>query len=920
MMAAVLLLSEQSLSYAAEGRAAEEAVQKEPDSEETPGSEREELEGQVSGNAQPEEPVMDSESGVEMEAQPLRSMEELSFSEIEGQVFTGEAITPAVTVTNQEGTVLQEGVHYRLSYENNRNAGQASVIAAGIEEGGYTGEKKLFFTIAPRSIEDAQFELAEVWEYTGKNLPVLPGEVRAGGVVLVKDQDFTVKYRSASGNETQNVKEAGEYTFLLVGQGNYTGSVERAFRITKNKNMEAMTVKAIPAQTYTGKAIVPKVTVIDETGSQKATLKENKHYKLKYSKNKAAGTATVKITGIEANGYEGSKTVKFKIRPMNIAKFTFEDIKKCTYRKAAGLDLKVKWGSRTLKKGKDYEVSFQNGIKIGKNTVVIKGIGNYTGKKKKSVTVSFSEEDQVKLSSCKASSYRAAERKVTVRLKTNSTSTLKKMGGAAFYIAKMDSAGTKIQKKVKAQLSGASVKADFKDSDGSLMMSRYALAVKIGGKYKLLSKNSLFIENPELIAVMKEPYNGYYEAEGKVTSKKGLQGASEDYMEDLGVQHVLLNLDLADMVSTKPKSGYVRYKYKGKNYYFQDMIAFVQTMRYLNGWDDENPFGWHRRSVTVVLLLSWKDSLSYLIHPSARKKGAAPYYALNMKEKKARETFEALFCYMGEKLGDNKKSRACNWVLGNEANSCRAWNYSGSLDLEACVENYAEAFQLLYQGVKRTASTSRVFISLDHCWTASEAGHGGKEYLDEFAAYMHTAAPKMQWNVDYHPYSQPLTRTDFWNDGRNTTNSDKTPYISMKNVKVLTNYLGRLETKYKMGKGNIRVILGEQGFSAVRGRDSAEKNQAAALGYGFYLATFNSRIDAYIIRSYLDDPAEEKTGLYLGLMSSSHKKKKAYDVYKYVDTERSTEYMDPYLSTIGIKSWKKAVPGFNKKELSIKDF
>lgn len=63
--------------------------------------------------------------------------------------------------------------------------------------------------------------------------------------------------------------------------------------------------------TYTGKAVKPKVTV--KYG--KKTLKSGKHYKLTYSANKKVGTAKIKITGIEKNGYTGSKTVSFKIVP-----------------------------------------------------------------------------------------------------------------------------------------------------------------------------------------------------------------------------------------------------------------------------------------------------------------------------------------------------------------------------------------------------------------------------------------------------------------------------------------------------------------------------------------------------------------------------------------------------------------------------
>ena len=83
---------------------------------------------------------------------------------------------------------------------------------------------------------------------------------------------------------------------------------------------------------------------------------------------------------------------------------------------------------------------------------------------------------------------------------------------------------------------------------------------------------------------------------------------------------------------------------------------------------------------------------------------------------------------------------------------------------------------------------------------------------------------------------------------------------------------------------------------------------------------FNSRIDAYIVRAYLDDPAETSSGLYLGVMSKNDVKKQAYDVYKHLDTNRSLEFMNRYLSTIGISSWESAISGFNPGALPSVDF
>lgn len=532
-----------------------------------------------------------------------------------------------------------------------------------------------------------------------------------------------------------------------------------------------------------------------------------------------------------------------------------------------------------------------------------------------------------RLISCDGSEFSGKKMKIT--LKTEKNDSIKNLN-YDFYIVLMDSAGNKVLEAQKANVKlngGLVANAFFSSSDSfkTLVMGQFALAVRTVNGYELIS-DSKFLSNPEIIKLtdddIKDRYYGYYEGY-KITSKKGIQGVSYAYTEDLGVQHVLLNVDLADMISTVPRNGYISFAYKGRTYYFQDLIALKKTVYDLHGWGstEGNAYGLnHMRSVTFNLLLSWDDNLSYLIHPLARVKGAAPYYALNMKEENARNTFEALFCYLGEEFGTDYKERVSNWTLGNEVNSCDAWNYSGGMSLKDCVENYAQAFQLLSQGVHRAAGSSRVFISLDHCWNAADAGYGGKEFLDEFASYMSRTAPSMQWNVNYHPYSQPLNRNDFWNDRSNTTDSLNTKYISMRNIQVLTDYLGTLESIYGKQNGSIRVILGELGYSANNQND--EKVQAAALGYGYYKAMFNTRVDAYIIRAYLDDPTETRNGLYLGLRNNdaAQTAKESYDVYKNLDTENSLSYMDPYLGIIGIRSWQDVISGFDASKLPAQDF
>ena len=71
---------------------------------------------------------------------------------LEGTKFfhTGKAIEPKVTVT-VEGKTLSPGKDYLVKYENNVNAGTATVTVSAIESqsGGYSGSVKKQFTIVP---------------------------------------------------------------------------------------------------------------------------------------------------------------------------------------------------------------------------------------------------------------------------------------------------------------------------------------------------------------------------------------------------------------------------------------------------------------------------------------------------------------------------------------------------------------------------------------------------------------------------------------------------------------------------------------------------------------------------------------------------------------------------------------------------
>ncbi|MBQ8134655.1 MAG: type I pullulanase [Clostridia bacterium] len=191
----------------------------------------------------------------------------------------------------------------------------------------------------------------------------------------VAASNYTVSY--------SNNKNAGTATVTVKGKNPYTGTVKTTFKITGKSITKASISGVKSSYAYTGKAQSPTVTVKD--GS--VTLKKNTDYTVSYKNNTKVGTATITIKG--KGNYSGSTTKTFKITAKSLAKFTTK-LSTTSYvynGKAKTPSVTVKDGTKTLKKGTDYTVTYTNNKKPGKATVKITGKGNYSGTITKTFTI-----------------------------------------------------------------------------------------------------------------------------------------------------------------------------------------------------------------------------------------------------------------------------------------------------------------------------------------------------------------------------------------------------------------------------------------------------------------------------------------------------------------------------------------------------
>ncbi|MEY8392427.1 DUF5722 domain-containing protein [Lachnospiraceae bacterium 45-W7] len=449
-----------------------------------------------------------------------------------------------------------------------------------------------------------------------------------------------------------------------------------------------------------------------------------------------------------------------------------------------------------------------------------------------------------------------------------------------YYLVYVNPANKKPYKKAAKAYKKKEIHFTLKTSQNQgFVISMFAVATKKNGRYQLLSKPS-YVKNPEKAAENKMKYKP-----GK--TKKGIQfdsGIEEVY--DCDAKQYFLNFTASLLFDYAT----VPYKYNGKTYYFNSLDYYREVVKSCNK---------NNVNVTVQMMLDWKEGHTDLIDNRARVPGAAPYYSWNIRSNSSREKMEAMFCYLGMVFG-KKDCYVSNWILGNEVNHPSSWNYAGSMSDKAYFEAYAYAFRALYYGVRSQYSEAHIFICTDNYWnTSSSRRYSAKEVIDLFPQYLNKVQKGLKWNLAYHAYSYPIGFTRFWK-GYGITKDINTPSVTMKNLSVLTNYM-----KKKFGS-SMRIILSEQGYSSVGG----ESDQAAALAYSYYIAACNPMVDAFIIRSYRDNPTEAAQGLRMGIVG-----KEAFLVFKYMDTASSAQYTAPYLGIIGASSWEQIVPGYREQRI-----
>lgn len=447
------------------------------------------------------------------------------------------------------------------------------------------------------------------------------------------------------------------------------------------------------------------------------------------------------------------------------------------------------------------------------------------------------------------------------------------------------------------------------DSDPRLY-SRFVVALKIGDTYQAISA-PIYVTNPGDVASFTEEYP-------EAMSKKGLLIELDmlgDAME-LGVKHTTINIPYHHIIG-----GNLKYHYNGKDYYFnEELIASYDKM--ISSFSNKGII------VTAILLNGWNDAHPELHEAGLAKSSSAFYYGFNVSTPEGYETTRALFSFMAERYSgaDYKHGRVSNWIVGNEVNNNKNWNYVGPMDLASYTKLYEKNFRVAYTAIKSRSKNARVFFSTDYEWKKQNTNlqYAAKDFIDLFNAGI-SAEGNIEWGLAYHPYPYPMTEPEFWDDDQTgmVNETFESPVVNFKNLHVLTDYFQ--QAHMRTAGGQVRhIILSEEGFTSDSiSRGKVYDIQAAAFAYAYYLVDNNPYIDAFILNRQVDAITEVETSCAFGLwtvdMSRPDKviavmPKNIYQVFKHIDTRKSLRYSEFAKSIVGISDWSEVIPGFDSEK------
>ena len=318
------------------------------------------------------------------------SIEEATVTPVGNRAYTGTAVEPDVVVRVGSKT-LERDVDYALTYEDNKEVGQAKVHIRGV--GGYSGERTVQFLVVPASIAKASVIGVEDVEATGAPVDFHPTVV-LDGKRLDEGVDYTISYaRAVTGESDDGTGSGAAGSVGTAGTAGTAGTMgldgissgENGSSGPSSANLVAATLapgalgETSGQDTGAGSVAVQDLEAQEEGEEVEPTVGDT------IDAPSEPGDYFLVVTG--KGNYRDSASERFAITDSPVTEKV--DLSSanvtvatptCVYNgSGCKPSVSVSVGGVQLEEGTDYIVVYKDNVNVGTASVAVHGIGSYKG-------------------------------------------------------------------------------------------------------------------------------------------------------------------------------------------------------------------------------------------------------------------------------------------------------------------------------------------------------------------------------------------------------------------------------------------------------------------------------------------------------------------------------------------------------------
>ncbi|MBR2776584.1 MAG: InlB B-repeat-containing protein, partial [Prevotella sp.] len=302
-------------------------------------------------------------------------------TEIPDQVYTGNEITPEISVIYNGDTTLKAGTDYTVEYLNNVNIGTATVVVSGT--GDWSGITTRTFQIIPANLTNVSVEQAQPLTYNGNDQ--IPEVNVTASPVGNNAVTFTYSLDGQNYGPMPSFKEAGSYLVYFKASAPNHNDYVGTFVVTVDKGQAGVIDAPVArALTYNG---TEQELVMGGTGSTLLVYSlDGTHYSYDIPKGTDAGLYTVWFKSEGSDNYNESMPGKVEvlIAQRDMMDVNIERVPDVEYNGSQFTPKPVvTYAGKILDEQKDFTYSWgeNTNTPVGYVTVTAKDNSNFTGSK-----------------------------------------------------------------------------------------------------------------------------------------------------------------------------------------------------------------------------------------------------------------------------------------------------------------------------------------------------------------------------------------------------------------------------------------------------------------------------------------------------------------------------------------------------------